>query len=210
MKHARSASFLSLALVVALALTVLTATGCGNKAGSSTTPPKPQGQTAKQALPVAESAISTTAPDAKLLLVQTAQAVTPTSTPVWSYLFGSPKSGMLYVVRVADGTAMPPSEYGKATEVGTFEWDKIPNLDQWKVDSDGAYEDAYAVSGAKSVPAQYVMGMLTYVPKTEETSTAQPFVWAVQFDPGTSGAVPNIINVNATTGAAEVQASPPQ
>jgi hypothetical protein len=54
------------------------------------------------------------------------------------------------------------------------------------------------------------MGFLTYVPKTEATSTATPFVWAVQFDPGSSGATPNVIDVNATTGETKVQAAPPQ
>jgi hypothetical protein len=209
MKMARFSTSLRLVLVLALALTLATAAGCGNKKSSSSTP-KPQGQTAKQGLPVAESALSTTAPDAKLLLVQTAQAVTPTSTPVWAYLFGSPKSDKLYVVRVAEGKAMPPTEYGSAKQLGTFDWNKVPNLDQWKIDSNEAYDRAYQASGAKTAPPQYVMGFLTYVPATEQTSTATPFVWAVQFDPGSSGATPNVIDVNATTGETKVQASAPQ
>jgi hypothetical protein len=205
MKMARCSTTLRLVLVLALALTLATAAGCGNKKSTSTTPAAPKGQTAKQALPVAESALSTMAPDAKLLLVQTAAAVTPTSTPVWAYLFGSPKSEKLYVVRVAGGQAMPATEYGSAKELGTFDWTKVPNLDQWKIDSTEAYDKAYGVSGAKSAPPQWVMGFLTYVPKTDTTSTATPFVWAVQFDPGTSGATPNVIDVNATTGETKVQ-----
>ncbi len=211
MKKVLSASSIRVLLVLVLVLTLATAAGCGNKKSTSgTTAPKPQGQTAKQALPAAESALSTSAPDAKLLLVQTAQAVTPTSTPVWAYLFGSPKSEKLYVVRVTKGAAMPPQEYGSAKQLGTFDWTKVPNLDQWKIDSNEAYDRAYKASGAKTPPPQYVMGMLTYVPKTEQTSTAQPFVWAVQFDPGTSGATPNIVDVNATTGATKVQPPPTQ
>jgi hypothetical protein len=210
MKKALSAPLIRVLLVVALALTLTTAAGCGKKTTGGTTTPKPQGQTAKQALPAAESALSTTAPDAKLLLVQVAQAVTPTSTPVWAYLFGSPKTDKLYVVRVADGQAMPPTDYGSAKQLGSFDWTKVPNLDQWKIDSNEAYDRAYKASGAKSAPPQYVMGFLTYVPKTEATSTATPFVWAVQFDPGSSGATPNVIDVNATTGETKVQAAPPQ
>jgi len=129
---------------------------------------------------------------------------------VWAYLFGSPKSEKLYVVRVADGKAMPAAEYGSAKQLGTFEWAKVPNLDQWKIDSNEAYDRAYKASGAKTPPPQYVMGFLTYVPKTEQTSTATPFTWAVQFDPGASGATPNVIDVNATTGDTKVQAAAPQ
>jgi hypothetical protein len=208
MTHARTLRTAFLLLVLSLVLTALAATGCGSKQSTgSGNVPTPQGQTAKQALPAAQSALATTAPDAKLLLVQTAQAVTPTSTPVWAYLFGSPKSGTLYVVRVANGAAMPPAEYGKASEIGTFDWGKVPSTDQWKVDSTEAYQKAYTASGAKSAPPQWVMGFITYVPNTEETQTATPFVWSVQFDPGTSGATPNIIDVNATTGATKVEAT---
>ena len=204
MKQVRSASSIRLVLSLVLALALVGAAGCGKKA-SSTTPTAPKGETAKEALPAAQSTLSTTAPDAKLLLVQTAQAVTPTATPVWAYLFGSPKTGKLYVVRVADGTAMPASEYGSAKDLGTFEWDKVPGIDAWKVDSTEAYQKAYGASGATSNPAQWVMGLLTYVPKTESTTTPTPFVWSVQFDPGASGATPNVIQVNATTGATKVE-----
>lgn len=207
MKKARSTAALTFILALALTLSALGVAGCGKKATTSTAPTKPQGQTAKEALSKAQSALSTTAPDAKLLLIQTAGAVTPTSTPVWAYLFGSPKTGELYVVRVAGGAAMPPSVYGKAADLGTFEWDKVPNLDQWKVDSAEAYDKALKASGAKGDPRQWVMGFLTYVPKTESTQTATPFMWSVQFDPGTSGASPNVIEVNATTGETKVQAA---
>ncbi len=206
MKHVRFASAVRIIISLALVLTLVGVTGCGSKKSSTSTTQKPaQGQTAKQALPTAQSALATTAPDAKLLLIQTAQAVSTTSTPVWAYLFGSPKTEKLYVVRVSNGAAMPAQEYGSAKDLGKFEWDKVPNLDQWKIDSNEAYDRAYKASGAKTQPPQYVMGMLTYVPKTEQTSTAEPFVWAVQFDPGQSGATPNVIDVNATTGATKVQ-----
>ena len=68
---------------------------------------------------------------------------------------------------------------------------------------------AYAASGAKSAPPQWIMGFITYVPKTEATQTAQPFIWNVQFDPGTSGATPNIVEVNATTGETKVATATP-
>jgi hypothetical protein len=142
------------------------------------------------------------APDAKLLVVQTAQAVTPTATPVWGYLFGSPKTDLTYVVYLSNGQSMGAKEYGKAG-LNAAEWAKVPGTDAWKVDSDVALSKALAISGANGNPAAYIMGFVTYKPATD-TSTVQPFVWSVQFDPGASGATTKAIDVNATTGVAAV------
>ncbi len=186
---------LALTLVVGLA-------GCSK--GSSGTPSNaPVGAlTAKQTLPTAVSALATKAPDAKLLLVTTARIVTATETPVWQYLFGSPKTGQTYSVAVMAGKALA-QDYGSAGLVGK-EWDVVPPVDQWKVDSDVAIEKAravYAAGGKKD--AAYIIGMVTYVPKSATKSKLQAMVWSVSFDPTTRGTAPtSTVNVNAITGAA--------
>jgi hypothetical protein len=81
--------------LAAIALTFLLAACGGNK--TATTKP-PAGGSAKGGLAAAQSALSTMAPDAKLLLVQTAQSVAVTDTPVWVYVFGSPKTDKTYLV----------------------------------------------------------------------------------------------------------------
>jgi len=181
----------ALALVVALA-------GCGNKATTDATQPAAQtGLSAKAGLPLAASALATMAPDAKLLVVQTADAVTTTSTPVWSYLFGSPKDDKTYLVYVENGKAMPASEYGTAG-LKKAEWDKVPNADDWKIDSEAAAKSARAAAGASATSA-YTMGFLTYVPSDDKKTTTKVFTWYVSFDP-TSGATTGTVEVDANTG----------
>lgn len=198
MTHARTsrpAKIVSiLALVLALALTVA---GCGKSASTDSKPATPAA-TAKAGLPVAVSALATTAPDAKLLVVQTEIPVTPTSTPVWGYLFGSQETDKTYLVRVSDGKAMPASEYG-ATGMNANEWAVVPNTDEWKIDSDAAYQKALPVAKAKT-SAPYTMGFLTYVPSSAANSATKPFVWYVSFDP-VSGASSGTVEIDAKTGA---------
>ena len=45
---------------------------------------------------------------------QTAQAVTPTATPVWGYLFGSPSTDKTFFVYVTAGRSMGAKQYGQA------------------------------------------------------------------------------------------------
>jgi hypothetical protein len=196
MIHERIARYPGLVLAAALALALVVLPGCSGKPAATA----PQGMTAKAALPIARSALSTTAPDAKLLLVQTAQAVTPTSTPVWAYLFGSPKSDKTYVVYVDKGKASPASEYSKAG-LSKTEWAAVPGTDEWKVDSDQAYSKAFTASGGKGVPAAWGMGFVTYIPKAAGATTEKTFVWSVMFQPGASGATTGTIQVDAKTGA---------
>lgn len=191
---------LLVALAVVLLLSLALLAGCGSKDEAEA--PAPSGPTAKGNLAIAESALETMAPDAKLLLVQTAQAASATGTPVWAYLFGSPSDGNTYVVYVTNGSSMGAQSYGTAG-LSPQDWKAIPGLDKWKIDSDEAYEKALAASGAKGDPDQYTMGFITYKPATD-TSTIEPFVWRVQFAPGKSGASGDPINVNATTGEAKV------
>jgi hypothetical protein len=160
------------------------------------------GPTALGNLAAAKSALSTTAPDAKLLVVQTAQAVTPTGTPIWGYIFGSAKTGNAYMIYVANGVSMGVQDLGSAG-LGTSEWAKVPSTDTWVVDSDAAYTKALAVSGATGDPAQYIMGFEMYK-AAADTSTIEPFTWIVQFDPGKSGATTLPIDVNVKTGAASI------
>ena len=172
MTHPRTSRPIMVVLLgaVALALVAILA-ACGGNAATTV-----KGTTAKGALPVAKSALSTTAPDAKLLVVQTASAVSATATPVWGYLFGSPKSDKTYVVYVENGKATPPQEYGQAG-LSAAEWSAVPGTDVWKIDSDEAYKKAFAAAGGKGTPPAWAMGLVTYVPKAAATSTVQPFVW---------------------------------
>jgi len=195
----RRARFATIAFVAVLALAVSLLAGC-SKTTSTTSTPAPKSGTALGSLAIAKSSMTTTAPDAKLLVVQTAEATTPTSTPVWGYLFGSPANDKIWVVYVANGVSMGAQEYGTAG-LSKTEWAAVPGTDGWTVDSDTAYTKALAVSGAKGAPAAYMMGLLTFKP-TSDTSTVQPFVWSVQFDPGASGATTTSINVDAKTGVA--------
>ena len=186
-----------LALAVALGATVV---GCNSSKPPGTTPaPVKAAPTAKAGLEAATSALSTTAPEAKLLVVQTANSVTPTSPPVWSYLFGSPKDDKTYMVYIKGGKlAEPPTEYGTAG-LKKDEWAVVPNTDAWKIDSDVAYKTAQEASGAKSEGA-YTMGFITHVPTSDKTSTTEAFIWYISFDQA-SGASTGTVQVDAKTGA---------
>jgi len=191
------------ALALALALTLVVA-GCNSKTPETTPAQTPTSKyTAKSGLDAATSAMATTAPDAKLLVVQTPSAVTPTSTAVWSYLFGNPKDDKTYMVYVAQGKAEPASEYGEAG-LDEDEWAKVPNTDAWKIDSPEAYEKALKATGAKTT-AGYSLGFLTYVPASETESTTRAFVWYVSFDPATSGVASGTAEVDATSGETTVR-----
>ena len=199
----RRARFATVAFLAVLALAVTLLAGCGAKTTTTTSAPVPtKGPTALGSLAIAKSSMATAAADAKLLVVQTAQAVTPTGTPVWGYLFGSPANDKIWVVYVANGVSMGAQEYGTAG-LSKTEWAAVPSTDSWKIDSDAAYTKALALSGAKGAPAAYMMGLLTFKPASD-TSTVEPFVWSVQFDPGVSGATTSAINVDAQTGAASL------
>jgi hypothetical protein len=197
---------IALAAAFVLATTVLLV-GCAGTSSTSTTTTTTTASatstsTALAGLSAAQASLLTTAPDAKLLVVQTAQAVTTTGTPVWAYLFGSPSSDKTYVVYVANGASMGAQLYGTAG-LTTSEWSKVPTTTTWKIDSDAAYTKALAVSGASGTPTAYMMGFMTYKPASD-TSTIDPFVWSVEFEAGSSGATTSAINVNMNTGAAAI------
>ena len=188
-------------MLVAVVLTGVLLAGCGQTSSTSGAAVK-TGPSALGSLGVAESALSTMAPDAKLLVVQTAQPVTATSTPVWGYIFGSPKTGEAYMVYVTNHVSMGVQDLGSAGP-SAAEWSKVPDAALWKIDSDAVYTKALAASGAHGTPASYIMGFETYK-SAGDTSTIEPLVWLVQFEPGTSGATTSPINVDARTGAVSV------
>ena len=173
-------------------------TGCNGNKESAT---KADTDTAMDGVKVAQSSLSTTAPDSKLLLVQTANVVTATSTPVWQYLFGSPKDGSIYAVTVKDGKVMTTQPYGTAG-MDDAEWDKVPAASEWKIDSEEALANALKINEDNTKTTPWAMGFVTYVPKSAATSaTIAPFVWSVAFDPQGSGS--NTVDVDAKTGKAK-------
>jgi hypothetical protein len=193
----------ALALVLVVGLAGCSSSGSTSTGSSTTTPAMPTGSTAKGQLATAQSALSTMAPDAKLLLVTTAEIVSATSTPVWQYLFGSPKTDKTYSVTVMGGRAMP-QQYGDAGMTAN-EWMIVPSVAEWKVDSDAAVQTArelFAKAGGKK-DAEYVLGMVTYVPKSAGKSNLKGMTWAVSFNPVSVGKAPTTtVDVNARTGEA--------
>ena len=175
--------------VVLVALFLLA--GCGAKQADSSAQPSASAS-AKAGLATATSAVSTAAPDAKLLVVQTSGAVTSTSTPVWSYLFGSPKTDKTYLVLVKDGKAVQTTEYGTAN-LTAAQWAEVPSLDSWKIDSPEAYAKARATNNANP--------SATYLPPTAAGSASKALTWYVSFDPQTSNATTGTVELDVKTGA---------
>jgi len=189
---------LSLAVVMMLALALGTAPlpGCAKKAAVTS------GPTALANLSVARSALSTIAPDAKLMSVNTYMRTVPGVAPAWIFTFGSPSGNDLFRVFAAGGKLIFVQ---KAGGVGLAEsaWSSIPGTDIWKIDSDAAYTKALAASGARGTPATYGMGFET-IKSSMDASAAAPMVWRVTLTPATGGAATATVDVNATTGAATV------
>lgn len=188
-------------VLAALMLVAAMLVGCA-KSSSSTTSTAKAGTTALDNYKVAQASVVATASDAKLLVAQTAQATTPTVTPIWAFLFGSPSTDKTYLVYTTAGKAMGTQAYGTAG-LSKAEWAKVPGTGDWKIDSDVAYSKALAAAGGKGDPTQYFMYFLTYKPKTD-TSTVEAYVWNVQFDPGTSGATTSTIAVDLKDGTTKV------
>jgi len=187
-----------LAGVLMMALLVV---GCGKDEATTTAP---AGDTALESLTVAQSALSTIAPEAKLLLVQTAESVSGTASPVWAYLFGSPTDDKTYVVYVVDGAVMSAGEYGTAG-LPEDEWPLVPDATSWKIDSDVAYTNALEAAGLSGNPP-YSMGMITYIPSAEaSTTTSIPFTWYISIEPAASGDATTSVQVDAKTGEATVE-----
>jgi hypothetical protein len=204
----RSAQLLRLGLALAIVLALGAIAGCSpSKPAESTTAQTPVGPaaptvvlTAKQAYAVAISSLTSSMPDGKLLVAQVAAPVTATSTPVWEFLIGSPKTDKIVAVMVPNGQAQA-QPYGTAN-LKAAEWASIPTTATWKIDSDAAIAKALALHpGGKS--AGYFIGFVTYVPKAKATPESKTMEWIVSFDPKAQGKAPtSTVDVNLTTGVA--------
>lgn len=192
-------------VLAVVALVAAVAAGVVILGGHSASTTASDSSTAMGSYDVAQSALTTAAPDAKLLVVQMLQSVNATGTPYWAYLFGSPSTDMGYLVYATAGSVMTWSEYG-SLGLSAAEWAKVPDVKGVKIDSDEAYSKALAVSGATGTPNGYFMGLMTYK-SAEDTSTVDPFQWNVWFEPGSSGATSNLILVDAKSGKATATAS---
>ena len=189
-----------LTVSTALILMLVAAALVGCSGSKSVQPTIPKGATAKTALAAAMSAVATQAPDARVLAVQTAQPITSTSAPTWEFLIGSPKTSVIYAVRVQDGQAQA-QKYGTANFTPA-EWATVPAIDQWKIDSDAALQKALSVY-PNGKNAAYLPGFVTYVPKAARDSKARPMKWIIAFDPATKGsAATSTVDVDVTTGEA--------
>jgi hypothetical protein len=186
-------------LIVALALVAGLLVGCGKNPGAGAK----VGSTALDNLSVARSALSTVAPDAKLLVARLATDTVPGAAEVWGYYFGSPATDEGYFVHLANGLSMGWQDDGRVG-LTPGEWAAVPGTDAWKVDSDVAYAKAVAASGLSTSPAGYMMGLETYK-FSDDTSTVEPFVWRVLLYPAASAEATIHVDVNATTGAAVVR-----
>ena len=190
-------------LALALVLVVGVVAGCGSNAASSSSSSStaPKGATAKDAYTLAKSALSTKAPDAKLLVCQAADTISTTSTPIWEFLIGSPKTDAVWAVLVQNGKA-EASDYGTA-DLSDAEWAQVPAESAWKVDSPAAHDAALKVYPNGAV-AKYFMGFVTYIPKSAQAeNTTKPMTWVVSFDPASIGnAATSTVNVDMGTGVA--------
>lgn len=159
--------------------------------------------TAKSSLEIARSAVATAMPDAKLLVVQTGEPATASDDPSWSYLFGSPSSGKTYLVFVSGETITDAAEYGDS-DLTEEDWEQVPELTDWKIDSDAAYRKAVEAAGVTDPQMTYMMGMQTYYPDEDAAAQeATAFTWYVYFDPLSEESI--AVAVNARTGEAVVE-----
>ena len=204
MTNTRTAHLARVGLALAIVLTTSVMAGCNNPTGTATKPPaKPVNtRNAKGAAAVAMSTIASVAPDAKLILCQTVAPIPATSTPIWEFLIGSPKTGLVYSALIVQGKAQT-NQYGQVT-LSAAEWAKIPSLDAWKIDSDVAHEKALSVypQGKK---AEYMSQFLMYRPQGAPKTAAKPMTWSITFDPASKGkATTSTVLVDMVTGAASL------
>lgn len=149
-------------------------------------------------LAVAQSAITSGVPDAKLLAVQTMRAVSTTSTIEWMYLFGSESECYTYTVFMQGDRAVC-ADYSPIA-MTKEEWAAVPSLDTVAVDSDEAYARALAEFADGKSAAPYRIELLTYRPE-DATPTVDAMVWFVIFNPaGTASEGSTTYEVNALTG----------
>jgi len=188
-------------LVLAIvALAFLTA--CGTDAAEPE--PAEEASTALANLSPAESAVATLAADAKLLVVQAPSASADGADPLWVFLFGSPETGQMFSVSIVNGVVMNTAAAG-AAPLESAEWASVPETAEWEVDSDEAYEAAFAAAELEGTPTGYAMVMETYVPASAPPVPAvTAFVWYVTFTMPDAEAESPVVAVDARTGEATV------
>lgn len=174
---------------------LFTLAACGEKAEETK-------DTASSNLSTAESALTTMAPDARLLVV--GGDVTPASgtAPVWTYLFGAPDTGLMYSVSISNGNSMGATDLG-TSPLTEDEWDAVPANGSWELDSDAALEKALAFAGLEEPPATYSMLLNSYIPEASVSERpTEAMVWYVSFGADDSGEAGRVVAVDATTGEA--------
>ena len=195
MRRSSTPSVAKLGLMALGLLFVLVLSGCGGGGNSNSAASV---GSAKSGLSAAESALSTLAPDAKLLVIQTATTVSGAEQPIWAYVFGSPKTGKVYTVLLTEDKVMHANESGEA-KLSADEWAAIPGADSIKIDSQEAYDKALAESGIEGTPSSYTMLVETHVPKSAEGSNTKALTWYVSFE-ASGGQMSDIYRVDAKTG----------
>lgn len=197
-----TARVIKIVVSLTLALVLGAALGCSKPATPK--PVVPAALTAQQAFAIAKTSLATVAPDAKLLVVQSANIITATSTPEWQFLIGSAKDDTVYAVVMKNGKANP-SRYGSAN-LSAQEWAAVPPADAWKIDSPEAYAKALAAFPSASKSTRYTLGFVTYIPRASTNARATPMTWMVTFDPAAmkNTDTTSTIEVNATTGVTTV------
>ncbi len=192
---------LRVGLALAILLTIGAAAGCSSNSATPSTNKAVKADTTKAtgAAQVALSSLGTAAPDAKVLLGQIVAPIPTTATPMWEFLVGSPKTGIVYAVLVNNGVGQS-KEYGKVV-LKAAEWKKVPQISAWKIDSDKALADALKLY-PQGKTAAYSAGFVTYVPEGAPDSSTKPMTWNFNFDPASVGKAPtSTVLVDMVTGA---------
>jgi hypothetical protein len=197
---------------VAILVAISALAGCGNSSsggsksansGSATSTASvnsTDASTARKAAQRALSTLSTAAPDGVVLYIRTPTAVPATVTPAWEVLVGSPKTNNVYSVLILEGIA----RFHEAGQVSfsPAQWEQVPGLSAWKLDSDVARQKALSVY-PKGLKQKYVTGMLAYIPVSGSDTTARPLRWSVTFDPSEVGsAATSTVYVDVDSGTA--------
>lgn len=203
MTETRRGLWRALVLVCVSALVLATSVSCASKSGSGSAGKSAAGRPALAELPTADAAVKAKYPDAKLLVVQNGSTATATKDAMWVFTYGSPTTGGMYSVSVAQGKVVAFSEDDGVAPLHPDEWASIPDTKTWEVDSDKAYDKALKASGVKGTPASFSMLMETYVPKATTDEQVKAFMWYVAFQSADSKEAPQVITVDAKSGKTE-------
>lgn len=192
-------------LALAILLTIGVLAGCNSNSKSpDDQAAKTDTSKAKAAASLALSALTTAAPDGKVIVGQLVAPIAATATPMWEFLVGSPKNSKVYAVLVTGGKAQF-KEYGKVSLEAT-QWAEIPNVKAWKIDSDVARDKALAVY-PQGKDDRYNQGFITYVADPDREGAPKAMTWNITFistskNKGKSEVSSNTVLVDMVSGAA--------